>query len=79
MSCYFRHLKELFEELGVTPTKENKRELDRVFHEAVAVAYKECPATWREVKARLQVPRRRAALVRALSTRLRRAGLTRPA
>ena len=33
MSCYFRHLKDIFEEAGVEVTKENKKEIDRVIHD----------------------------------------------
>ncbi len=53
MTCYFRHLRDLFEKAGIAVTKENKREIDRVIHEIVDVEYKNCPAAWREVKKRL--------------------------
>ncbi|MCW4026281.1 MAG: hypothetical protein NWE76_02200 [Candidatus Bathyarchaeota archaeon] len=53
MTCYFRHLQEVFQKAGVAVTKDNKREIDRVIHGIVGVEYKNCPAAWREVKKRL--------------------------
>ena len=53
MTCYFRHLKTIFEKTGITITKENKGDVDRIIHEIVGVDYKNCPATWKEVKRRL--------------------------
>lgn len=50
MTCYFRYLRDIFERASVEVTKENKREIDKVFNEIVGVKYKDCPATWREVK-----------------------------
>jgi len=32
MSCYFGHMKDVFEEAGVEITKENKKEIDRIIH-----------------------------------------------
>ena len=53
MTCYFRHLQEVFQKAGIEVTKDNKREIDRVIHGIVGVEYKNCPAAWREVKKRL--------------------------
>ena len=53
MTCYFRHLKHVFEKAGIEVTSENKREIDRMIHGIVGVEYKSCPATWKEVKKRL--------------------------
>ncbi|MFW9846098.1 MAG: hypothetical protein ACFFD6_05095 [Candidatus Thorarchaeota archaeon] len=53
MTCYFRHIKRVFEEIGLEVTKENKGAIDRVIHEIVGVNYKDCPSTWKEVKKRL--------------------------
>ena len=53
MTCYFRHLEEIFKKAGITVTSENKREIDRIIHNIVNVKYKDCPATWREVKKRI--------------------------
>lgn len=53
MTCYFRHMTEVFKKAGIKVTDENKREIDRVIHGIVGVEYKNCPDTWREVKKRL--------------------------
>jgi hypothetical protein len=50
MTCYFRHLKEVFKKAGIEVTSENKHEIDRIIHNIVSVKYKNCPATGREVK-----------------------------
>ena len=50
MSCYFRHMKEIFDELGIEVTKENKKDIDRAIHKIVEVEYKNCPPTWKAVK-----------------------------
>jgi len=50
VTCYFRHLQPIFEKAGIEITSQNKKELDRVIHRLVKVEYKNCPATWREVK-----------------------------
>jgi len=53
MTCYFRHLKTIFEKTGTIITKENKQDIDRVIHSIVGVEYKNCSATWKEVKKRI--------------------------
>jgi hypothetical protein len=53
MTCYFRHLKTIFEKTGITITKENKQDIDRVIHRIAGVEYKNCPETWKEVKKRI--------------------------
>lgn len=53
MTCYFRHLREIFEKAGIEVTEANKREIDRVIHEIVGVKYKDCPSTWKELKKRV--------------------------
>jgi hypothetical protein len=50
VTCYFRHLKQVFEKAGIEVTSANKRELDRIVHNIVSVNYKNCPDTWRQVK-----------------------------
>lgn len=50
MTCYFRHLNVLFQKAGITITPENKKEVDRAIHSIVGVEYKNCSATWKEVK-----------------------------
>jgi hypothetical protein len=53
MSCYFRHMKDLFGELGIEVTPENKKKIDAAIHTLVEVDYKDCPAAWRQVKVNL--------------------------
>lgn len=53
MTCYFRHMNGVFERAGVEVTSRNKKEIDRIIHAMVGVEYKDCSATWREVKKRL--------------------------
>ena len=50
MTCYFRHIHQIFKKAGIEVTSENKREIDRIIHSIVGVEYKNCPAAWREVK-----------------------------
>jgi hypothetical protein len=53
MTCYFRHLQEIFRKAGVTVTSENRKEVDRIIHNIVGVKNKSCPDAWREVKKRI--------------------------
>lgn len=53
MTCYFRHLQHVFKKAGIEVTKENRREVDRVIHGIVGIEYKNCSATWKEIKKRL--------------------------
>jgi hypothetical protein len=53
MTCYFRHLGEIFQKAGITVAKESKAELDKIIHNLVKVNYKNCPQTWKEVKKRI--------------------------
>jgi len=50
LTCYFRHLKQVFEKAGIQVTTSNKKEVDRVIHSIVGVNYKNCSDTWRQVK-----------------------------
>ena len=50
MTCYFRHLKSIFEKSGITVTKENRKNIDNAIHNIVGTNYKNCPATWKMVK-----------------------------
>ncbi len=52
MTCYFRHLAQVFEKAGMV-TSQNRQEIDRIIHDIVGVKYKNCPAAWRQVKTRV--------------------------
>lgn len=66
MSCYFRHLDELFREAGVEVNKDNKRAVDAAIHRIVSVPYKDCLKTWRAVKEWLADEKLRHKLVKEL-------------
>jgi hypothetical protein len=53
MTCYFRHLKDIFNKAGIKLTSENRKEVDLAIHKVVGVTYPNCPAAWRQVKTRL--------------------------
>jgi len=53
MTCYFRHLKEVFKKAGIEDIPQNRTEIDRIIHDIVGVKYKNCPAAWRQIKTRL--------------------------
>lgn len=67
MSCYLRHMKGILDEAGIVVTPANKPQIDRAFHQIVAVAYKNCPATWKRLKQELAGDEtKRQALIRKL-------------
>lgn len=46
-------MKDIFNKAGVEVTKENRKHIDRKIHTIVGVEYKNCSATWREVKKKI--------------------------
>jgi len=56
MSCYTRHLGELFAAADIENTKENRKRADGFIREIVAMKEEGCPVVWREVKSRLADP-----------------------
>lgn len=53
LTCYFRHLKLIFEQIGVEITSANRQEVDKKIHALVSVPYKNCPAAWTAIKNRM--------------------------
>jgi len=53
MTCYFRHLNEVFKKACIEITSQNRQEVDRIIHDIVGVDYKNCPSAWRQVKNRV--------------------------
>ncbi|MFW6111141.1 MAG: hypothetical protein ACOC6H_03800 [Thermoproteota archaeon] len=53
MTCYFRHMRDIFEKAGIEITEENKRGVDRTIHSLLGVKYKNCSKAWKEVKKRI--------------------------
>ena len=78
MSCYFRYLREVFAEAGMTVTEANKRQLDQAIHAFVRVPYKHCmpapprdkrragPDCWSKVKRAIHDTSQRTRLIAAL-------------
>jgi hypothetical protein len=66
MSCYFRHIKDLFEEAGVEVTKQNRPVLRARVAQLVGDPDGDCASTWKLVKEWKADPKRRKRLVRAL-------------
>jgi hypothetical protein len=56
MTCYFKNsrMTELFAELGIKVTKENMKDIDERLHEYLSVDYRNCAATWKMIRKRLQ-------------------------
>ena len=50
MSCYFRHMKDVLDEVGVEITPENKKDIDAILHGIVDVDYKNCSPAWKRIK-----------------------------
>jgi hypothetical protein len=53
MSCYFRHLKDVFDEAGITVTPANREKIDQAIQRIVGTTGSPCPETWRRLKERL--------------------------
>lgn len=51
MSCYFRHLNEIFTQAGIEVTPENRRKIDQAIHNLMKTEYNNCPDAWRKIKA----------------------------
>ena len=47
-------MKELFEDIGVVVTKENKKEIDSRIHDYLSVDFPNCAASWKQVRRRLK-------------------------
>ncbi len=50
MSCYLRHLKDLFEEYGIKITPANRKLVDGAIHSIMGTGDTDCPATWKKLK-----------------------------
>jgi hypothetical protein len=72
MSCYFRHLQAVFDEAGIAVTPNNKKELDKAIHQIVDVDYKNCPETWKEIKAGIATADKREEFIQKLKSAINR-------
>ena len=50
MSCYFRHLKEIFDEAGIEVTSANRKKVKEAIHSLTSVGRSDCPAAWKKLK-----------------------------
>ena len=46
-------MKNIFEEIGIEVSADNKRNMDKQIHTLLAIEYKDCSSTWKEIKKRL--------------------------
>ncbi|MBN2468152.1 MAG: hypothetical protein JXD19_08385 [Deltaproteobacteria bacterium] len=54
MSCYFRHMKDVFDQAGIRVTNDNKKAIDRIINKFVDVEYKDCSPIWKAVKEKIR-------------------------
>ena len=67
MSCYLRHLKEIFDEGGIAITPSKRQKIDKAIHKIAGIDYKNCPAVWKLVKEDIKVDgERRRAFIKQL-------------
>ena len=72
MSCYVRHMKDILDEAGIAITPANRKQIDQTIHQAVGVASKGCPATWKKVKEEIKGDEeKRRAFIKQLQTVIR--------
>ena len=51
MSCYFRHLKEIFQEAGIEVTPASRKQIDLTIHQLIGIDTNEhCPTVWKMLK-----------------------------
>jgi len=50
MSCYLRHMEDIFRDAGIEITKENRKDIDEAIHKIVDIDYKNCPEAWKKIK-----------------------------
>ncbi|MBL7073991.1 hypothetical protein ISS37_01965 [candidate division KSB1 bacterium] len=67
MSCYTRHLDDLFAEAGVERTRENRKKFDQ-FLKASGQFGDDCSHVWRKVKEHRANPEERKKLVEMIKT-----------
>jgi hypothetical protein len=53
VTCYFRHLGDIFQKAGIVLTSQNRKEIEKVIQGIVGMEGKHCPDVWREVKKRI--------------------------
>ncbi|APV44790.1 hypothetical protein Dform_01468 [Dehalogenimonas formicexedens] len=71
MSCYFRHIQEIFKDAGITISTHNKKQIDQAIHEFLGITYKDCPTTLKALKTIMIDKQKRDLLVQELKTAYR--------
>ena len=72
MSCYLRHVKDILDEADIVITPANRHQVDQAIHQAVGVAYRSCPATWKKIKEDVKGnEEKRRVLIRQLQVAMR--------
>lgn len=71
MTCFVGHLKKkgYFDEIGVVVTKENAKSIEEEIARTVHRSGEHCPAIWKETKAWLEDPKKKAVLEKNLRKR----------
>jgi len=59
-------MQDILAEAGIEVTAANKKEIDKAIHQIVNVSYKNCPATWKEIKSGTADPQKRKEFVQRL-------------
>lgn len=70
MSCYFRHLKDIFKEAGIEVTPESKKRVDQAIHQIAGTTYKDCPQALKWLKQQLGDEQKRQELISQLKSAL---------
>lgn len=65
MSCYTRHLSDVFEALGVEDNKDNRKKMDKSVRKVLKTD-KPCPEVWKQLKAILADEKKKTNLVSKL-------------
>lgn len=65
MSCYIRHLSDVFAELGVENNKDNRKMMDKSIRKVLKTE-KSCPEVWKQLKGVLADGKKKKVLVSKL-------------
>ncbi len=57
MSCYFRHLKDIFDGVGIEITISNRKQVDQAIRKILGTDH--CPDTWKKLKQDIMVDERK--------------------
>jgi len=67
-----RRVKDILDEAEIVITPANRKRIDQAIHQAIGVAYKNCPATWKKIKEDIKANKeKRHALIKQLQIAMR--------